>query len=155
MGAGALLLLAIAIVRLAVPDRSRLRPLSVEAVWIRSRAVPAGETIVGEEQWTPPADVYVVGWNPWLGMPANVGFEAKVMLYTAEAKTTLFVAGLQGFPPGTVDTWRPFALPQGTGYRCERGQPLTFRYEVTNRGGAAFETRGAGVILYFVPVQGN
>src|SRR5574341_2307809 len=110
IGVGVLLLVAVAAVRTAVPDRSRIRPLSIEAFEVRSDRVDPGQTVVRETPWDPPTDVYVMGWNPWLGAPSGVSFEADLMLYQAETKTTIFMQGQRVMPPGTVDAWRSFGL---------------------------------------------
>lgn len=155
MGAAALLLLAVAIVRLAVPDRSRIRPLSIEAFQVSTDKLDPGQTVTHESPWVPPTDIYVLGWNPWIGAPSGVGLDADLMLYHGESKTTIFVMGQRIHPPGTVDAWRSFGLPPGTGYRARKGQTLTFRYRITNRGNASFQTGGATALIYFVPVEGN
>jgi hypothetical protein len=155
LAGGALLLLAVAIVRVAVPDRSRLRPLSVEAFEVRSAEVAPGATVVREVEWSPSADVYVMGWNPWVGLPPGVSFDNDLMIYQADTNTTLFVMGQRGSTPGVIDTWREVDLPAGTGYLVRRGHPLKLRYRVTNVGTAPFEVRGVTALLYFVPAEGN
>ena len=39
-------------------------------------------------------------------------------------------------------------------YRFKPGQALTLRYRLVNMGPAG-ETKGAGALVYFVPVEGN
>jgi hypothetical protein len=51
-GAG-LLLLAVALVRLAVPDRARLRSVSIEAMDIASEPIGQGQTVDREATWSP------------------------------------------------------------------------------------------------------
>jgi hypothetical protein len=155
LGALVLLLLAVALVRLAVPDRSRIRPLSIEAFQVTSDRLDPGQTITRETPWVAPDDIYVLGWNPWIGAPSGVSFDADLMLYQAESKTTIFVFGQRIQPPGTVDAWRSFGLPPGTGYRARKGLSLTFRYQIKNTGTGSFETNGATALVYFVPVEGN
>jgi hypothetical protein len=155
LAAGAVLLLATAIVRVAVPDRSRLRPLSVEAFAVETGSVPAGQTVVREVDWAPPSDVYVMGWNPWIGLPAAASFDAELMIFLPDTKTTIFVMGQRGTSDRVIDTWRDVSLPAGTGFAVRRGQPLRLRYRVTNEGTTAFDIRGATALLYFVPVEGN
>ena len=133
----ALLLLATAIVRVAVPDRSRLRPLSVEAFAVESATVAPGATVVRETEWSPAADVYVMGWNPWMGLPASISFDVELMIYRPDGKTTLFVMGQRGVSAGVVDTWREVDLPAGTGFIVRQGQPLRLRYRIINTGTAA------------------
>src|SRR3954454_14841675 len=58
-----LLLLAIAIVRVAVPDRLRLRALSVQGLDIDDEPLPSGDTITREKRWSPPTDIYLMGWQ--------------------------------------------------------------------------------------------
>jgi hypothetical protein len=155
LAAGALLLLAVAIVRMAVPDRSRLRPLSVESFSVVSAEVAPGATVTREAEWSPAADVYVMGWNPWISLPAGVSFDVDVMIYQPDTKTTLFVMGQRGTSPGVIDVWREVDLPAGTGFMIRRGQPLKLRLRVTNNGATPFATRGATALVYFVPVEGN
>lgn len=150
-----LLLLATALVRIAAPDRSRLRPLSIETFEVREASVPPAETVTLEAHWSPPWDVYVMGWSPWIGLPAAAIFDAELMVYQPEAKTTVFVMGQRSAGSGPVDVWRHENLPAGTGYLVRKGQPLTLRYRVENGGTAPFATRGATALLYFVPVEGN
>jgi hypothetical protein len=155
MAAGALLLLAIAIVRLAVPERSRIRPLSIEAFEVEGQPIEPSETVIKETPWTPPTDVYVMGWNPWIGAPSNVAYDADLQVYLPDERETIFIFGQRVTPPGTVDAWRSFSLPQGTGYKVLKGQKLAFRYRITNFDSESFDTRGAASLLYFVPVEGN
>ena len=67
----------------------------------------------------------------------------------------IVIFGQRVTPPGTVDAWRSFSLPSGTGYKVLKGQKLAFRYRITNLGNESFDTRGAASLLYFVPVEGN
>src|SRR5438105_15520582 len=73
LGIGLVILLAVAIVRtIIVPDRSRLRPVSVEGLDILSEPIGQGQRIVREKTWNPPANVYLLGWNYRLG-PGALG----------------------------------------------------------------------------------
>lgn len=150
-----LLLLATALVRIATPDRPALRPLSVESFDVRAAPVPAGGTTTLETHWSPPADVYVMGWNPWIGLPPGVAFDADLMIYQRDEKAALFVMGQRGTSTSVVDSWREVNLPAGTGYLVRKGRPITLRYRVTNGGSTAFATRGATALLYFVRAEGN
>jgi hypothetical protein len=155
LGGGAVLLLATALVRLAAPDRSRLRPISVATLKAQEAEVAPGDTATLESTWSPPTDVYVMGWNPWFGVPAGASFDAELLLYDGEAKAAVFVTGERGAAAGVVDVWREAHLPPGTGYPVRAGSSLTLRYRVTNSGTTAWTTRGATAIIYFVPVEGN
>ena len=155
MAAGAMTLLAIAIVRLAVPERSRIRPLSIEAFEIAGEPVEPSQSVTREAPWAPPTDVYVMGWNPWIGAPSGVAYDADLQVYLPTQKVTLFIFGQRVTPPGTVDAWRSFSLPSGTGFKVLKGQKLVFRFRITNMGAQTFDSRGATSLLYFVPVEGN
>lgn len=143
IAAAGVLLLAVAVVRLAVPDRSRMRPLSLQGFEISSEKIDQGQTIERERVWEPPADIYLVGWSPWVGASRS------------GAELTLFAAGVQLF----FFTQREAApiqnvYPAGTGYLLRKGEKLTLRYRLENMGPAG-ETKGAGAVVYFVPVEGN
>ena len=140
-GAGALLLVA-AIVRLAVPDRARVRPVSIEAIDIATEPIAQGQTIERQATWSPPDDVYLLGWN------YDVETSAAPTLRLLHGNTRLFMVGGSG---GTAD--HTF-FPAGTAYRVRKGEALTLVFRVTN-GGPPGETHGAAVLIYFVPVEGN
>src|SRR5438105_12201802 len=71
LGVGLLLLLAVAIVRtVIVPDRARLRPVSIEGLDIPNEPIAQGQRIERERAWSPPEDVYLLGWNYRLGSSA-------------------------------------------------------------------------------------
>jgi hypothetical protein len=143
VAAGGLLLLAVAVVRLAVPDRSRMRPLSLQGIDISSEKIDQGQTLERERVWHPPDDIYVVGWSPWVGA-AQAGGEL-----------TLFAAGVQLFRFAQSDSAaNDTAYPAGTGFLLRKGEGLTLRYRLENMGPPG-ETKGAGAIVYFVPVEGN
>jgi hypothetical protein len=143
IGAGCLLLLAVGVVRLAIPDRSRMRPLSLQGFDIPSEPIEHGQTKERERVWQPPDDIYVVGWNPWVGAASSGG---EVTLLAAGVRL-FFFAQSEGAANQT-------AYPGGTGYLLRKGQPLTLRYRLVNMGPAG-ETKGAGALVYFVPVDGN
>ena len=143
IAAGCLLLLAVGVVRLAVPDRSRMRALSLQGFDIPSEPIDHGQIPQRERVWEPPDDVYVVGWNPWVGAAHSGG---EMTLFAAGVRLFFFVQG-DSAANHTV-------YPAGTGYLLRRGEKLTLRYRLVNMGPAG-ETRGAGALIYFVPVQGN
>ena len=140
-GAG-VLLLAVALVRLAVPDRARMRPVSIEAIDIPTEPIASGQTIERQATWNPPDDVYLLGWN------YDVETRAAPTLRLLHGNTRLFMVAGAG---GSTD--HSF-FPAGAGYRVRKGETLTLTFRVTN-GGPPGETHGAGALLYFVPVEGN
>jgi hypothetical protein len=140
-GAG-LLLLAVALVRLAVPDRTRLRSVSIEAMDIASEPIGQGQTVDREATWSPPDDVYLLGWN------YVVETRAAPTLRLLHGNTRLFMVG-GGSAAADVDLF-----PEATGYRVRKGEKLTLAFRLTN-GGPPGETHGASVLIYFVPVAGN
>ena len=143
VAAGCLLLLAVGVVRLAVPDRSRLRPLSLQGFDVSSERIDHGQVLERERVWQPPDDVYVVGWNPWVGAAASGG---ELTLFAGGVRLFFFVQG-DSAANHTV-------YPAGTGYLLRKGEKLTLRYRLVNMGPAG-ETKGAGALVYFVPVEGN
>jgi hypothetical protein len=140
-GAGALLLTA-ALVRLAVPDRARIRPVSIEAIDIASEPIGQGATIERQATWNPPDDVYLLGWN------YDLKTGAAPTLRLLHGNTRLFMVG------GAAGTADHALFPSGTAYRVRKGEALTLVFRVTN-GGPPGETHGASVLLYFVPMAGN
>lgn len=155
LAAAAVLLVGVAVIRLAVPDRSRIRPLSIEGFDIKSEKIDPGQVVTRELPWTPPDDVYVLGWNPFLGAPSDARYDADVMLFHPQRQTTIFVSGYRVTPPTSTDVWRMFSLPTNTGFLVLKGEGLVLRYRITNRGTEPFETQGATALVYFVPVAGN
>ena len=141
LGAGLLVLIAVGLARVAGPDRARMQPVSVEALDIPSETVGQGQTVTREVDWEPPDDVYLIGWRPSAGAPAA---EPELMLRVGEVR--LF--DVRG------DRAEPAFFPAGSGYLVRKGQRLTLRFTLANSGPAA-ESRGAGALLYFVPVAGN
>jgi len=143
VGAGCLLLLAVGVVRLAVPDRSRIRAVSLQGFDIGSEPIDHGQTLQREKTWQSPDDVYVLGWNPWVGAESSGG---ELTLMAAGVRLFFFAQG------GAAANHAVF--PGGTGYLLRKGQALTLRYRLVNMGPAG-ETKGAGALVYFVPVEGN
>jgi hypothetical protein len=143
IGAACLLLLAVGVVRLAVPDRSRIRPLSLQGFDISSERIDHGQVLERERVWQPPDDVYVVGWNPWVGAASSGG---ELTLFAGGVRLFFFVQG-DSAANHTV-------YPAGTGYLLRKGEKLALRYRLVNMGPAG-ETKGAGALVYFVPVEGN
>ena len=141
LAAGLLLLIAVGLIRVAGSDRARMRPVSVEAIEVPSEMVAQGQTVTREASWDPPDDVYLIGWLPTVGAP-----EAQPELLLRLGQIRLLDArGFQALPT---------FFPAGSGYVVRKGQRLTLTFSLTNSGPAA-ESRGAWVLLYFVPVAGN
>jgi hypothetical protein len=140
-GGGLLFLLAIGLVRVMGPERPRMRPISIEALDVPPEVVGTGDTLTREAHWQPPDDIYLIGWLPRVGAPG------------AEPELLLRVGDLRIF-----ETHWPVPMgvffPEGSGYLVRKGQTLTVRYSLHNTGPAA-DSRGARVLLYFVPVAGN
>jgi hypothetical protein len=143
-GAGMLLLVGAGLTRVATRNRPGLRPLSIEGVQIASEPIGTGQTIVREQHWRPPADVYVLGWAYSIG---NVGASPELLLLHKE--TVLFFGA-----KGAVPASNPAFYGEGAGYRVPAGEAVTLRLTMTNTG-APGQTRGAEALLYFVPVEGN
>lgn len=148
IGAAVLLLLAVAIVRTAVPDRSRLRPLSIQGLDIAPALVGQGKDLVSEQVWEAPADVYIMGWNYYIGAPGS-GAE---LLLLGPNEERVFQARA---------TTNPNALPvgmmffeNGGAWKLGKGRQLRLRYRVHNTGPAGSHY-GASALVYFVPAEGN
>jgi hypothetical protein len=142
-GAAVAVLIGVAIVRTAVPDRARLRALSVQGLDIPSEKIGAGERVVREVTWTPPADIFILGWNYRIGAEA-LGSDLVLM-----------VDGARVLHMRRGDTaGNPAFFPSGGAYLVRKGQTVKLLYAVGNTGPAG-ETRGAGALIYFVPVEGN
>jgi hypothetical protein len=152
---GSLLLLAIAVLRLATPSHERIRPLSIEGIELDLGRVDPGQTVTREKTWMPPDDVYLLGWNAWLGGPTAGDVDADLMLYDAQARTAIFRMAPASRAANPSALWNASALPPGTGYRALKGRPLTFRCRVTNVGATSIEPKGTTALVYFVPVEGN
>ena len=141
--AGALLLLAVAIVRLAVPDRSRIRPLSLEGFEIPSETIDQGQTLTRERSWDPPTDVYIMGWSPRI-MARGSG--ATLQLMAGDVRLFEMVEGSA--------EWGQGIFPDGAGFLLRKGQKLVLRFRIIN-GGTPVQTLGANALVYFVPAEGN
>ena len=132
-------LLGMALFRIVSPATPLTRQISVEAVEIRSKPIKSGESLTQESSWTPPDDVYVVGWAPDLGAPS-----AAPELYLVSKGTTIFLA-----PRASLEG--PAFLPSGTGFLVRKGETVTLRLQMLNTGPDG-ETRGARALIYFHPV---
>lgn len=152
LAAGALVLLAFAIVGTAVPDRTSLRQIAVAGCWFAPVAVGRGQTLTRELRWEPEGDVHVVGWNPLLEAPGDTGYEAELSLFDGPARTRIFVMVQRRSPPADASTWSPAELPEGTGYRVPAGHTLTLRLRITNTGPVDFWTQGAGAQIRYLLV---
>lgn len=141
LGAGVLVLGVVGLLRLAEPQPTRMRAISVEAVSIPAESVDPGQTVTREADWQPPDDVYLLGWLPVPGAPE------------AEPELLLRVGELRLFEAHGHASWPSF-FPAGSGFLVRKGQPVTLRLTLVNSGPRA-DTRGARALLYFVPVAGN
>jgi hypothetical protein len=143
IGSAVAVLLAVAILRTAVPDRARLRGLSIQGMDIPSETIAAGERVVRETTWSPPSEIYILGWNYRIGAEA---LGADLVLMVDDARVFHMRRG---------DTAaNPAFFPTGGAYRVRKNQKVKLLYAITNTGPAG-ETRGAGALVYFVPVEGN
>ncbi|HET8645640.1 MAG TPA: hypothetical protein VFO85_09145 [Vicinamibacteria bacterium] len=143
-GAGFILLLAVGVMRAAMPERAPLRAVSVEGIDIPSEAIGSGDTLTREKEWRAPADVYILGWSYSLGP-----LQSSPELLLRHGQTVVFLG-----PRGGAATGNPAFLQSGLGYRLPANEPLTLRLTVTNTGPQG-ETQGARALIYFVPVAGN
>jgi hypothetical protein len=134
-------LLGIALFRILAPATPPTRQISVEAVEIKSQPIKSGQAVVQESSWTPPDDVFVVGWAPDLGAPS-----AAPELYLVSNGTTMFLA-----PRASPEGLKPSFLPAGTGFVVKKGDVVTLRLQMLNSGPDG-ETRGARALIYFHPV---
>lgn len=134
-------LLGMALFRIVSPATPLTRQISVEAVEIRSKPIKSGESLTQESSWTPPDDVYVVGWAPDLGAPS-----AAPELYLVSKGTTIFLA-----PRASLEGLKAAFLPSGTGFLVRKGETVTLRLQMLNSGPDG-ETRGARALIYFHPV---
>ncbi len=134
-------LLGVAGFRLLAPPGLATRRISVEAVEINSAPIKSGESLVQESSWTPPDDVFIVGWAPDLGAPS-----ALPELYLRTGETTIFLA-----PRASLEGLKPAFLPSGTGFLIRKGETVKLRLQLNNSGPAG-ETRGARALIYFHPV---
>jgi hypothetical protein len=141
---------AYAIVRAALVDRRQLRRVETQLLWFKAEPVGRGQTLTRSLFWQPHEEVFVVGWNPALAAPAAAQFESELALYDDSGKTRIFVFSRGQAPPSDLERWDSADLPDGTGYRVERGGLLTLRLRVTNTGSADFWTEGGGALIRFV-----
>ena len=139
------MLLAVAIVRVVAPDRSRLRRLSIEAVDFPTEPIKSGETIDREKTWTAPDDVYVMGWNARVHALNSHG---SLLLYTLPEKVRLFEFR------ESDGTGRNEFFPPGSAFFLGRGQKIAVRFRLGNSGPDS-ESQGAVAYIYFVPASGN
>jgi hypothetical protein len=145
IAAGLAVLLAVAILRtVMVPDRARLRPVSVEGLEIQTEPIAQGQRISREKAWSPPADIYLLGWNYRIGASA-----AGIDLVLLVNDVSIFHVRT-----GDVGGANPAFLSAGAAYRVRPVDKVRLLYVVTNTGPAG-ETRGAGALVYFVPAEGN
>ena len=145
LAAGALFLLATAIVRLATPSRPALRPLSVEGLDIPDEPMGTGATITRETKWTASTDVYLMGWQYWNGGALGGG---ELTVFRQPGELRLFTASRDD------NSANPFFFQNGAAFRIQRGEIIVLRYRISNTGPSG-TTRGAHLLLYFVPVEGN
>lgn len=134
-------LLGMALFRILAPPVPPTRQLSVEAVEIKSKPIRSGESLVQESSWTPPDDVYIVGWAPDIGAPG-----ATPELFLVSNGTTIFTV-----PRTSLEGLKAAFLPGGTGFLVRKEQAVTLRLQITNSGPDG-ETRGARALIYFHPV---
>ena len=134
-------LLGIAGFRLLSPGGSQTRQISVEAVVIESAPIKNGQSLEQVSSWTPPDDVFIVGWAPALGAPS-----ALPELHLLSGDTTIFSAHF-----GTVEALKPIFLPAGTGFLVRKGEPVRLQLRMKNSGPDG-ETQGARALIYFYPV---
>jgi hypothetical protein len=143
IGAGLAVLLAVAIIRMAVPDRSRLRPLSIEGLDIPSEPIAHGQRIVRETSWAPTAAVYILGWQYRIGAEA---LGTDLVLFADNVR--LFHIRRGDVPAN------PTFFQNGGAYYVRPPQKIRLMYSVENTGPEG-QTRGAGALVYFVPGEGN
>ncbi len=134
-------LLGMALFRILAPPVPPTRQLSVEAVEIKSKPIRSGESLVQESSWTPPDDVYIVGWAPDLGAPS-----ALPELYLRVGETTVFLA-----PRASLEGLKPAFLPAGSGFLVRKGEIVRLRLQINNSGPDG-ESLGARALIYFHPV---
>jgi hypothetical protein len=134
-------LLGVALFRILTPQQGATRRISVEAVEIKSAAIKSGESLIQEASWSPPDDVFIVGWAPDLGAPS-----ALPELYLLAGQTAIFLA-----PRASLEGLKPAFLPSGTGYLIPKGETVTLRLQINNSGPDG-ESRGARALIYFHPV---
>jgi hypothetical protein len=127
--------------RVLAPPSPESRHLSVEAIEIPDAPIASGQTRRDHANWSPPDDVFVVGWLPGIGAP-----ESRPSLHLLKGETAVFE-----IVRATEASASPVFFPSGTGFLVRRGETLTLRLQVSNSG-AAGTTKGARVLVYFHPV---
>lgn len=135
-------LLGLALFRLLSPSGLPTRRISVEAIGIKSQPIRSGESATQEASWTPPDDVFVVGWAPDVGAP-----EALPELHLLSGSTSIF--SIRPGPGGQSSP--PAFFPAGIGFLVARGEALRLQLRVINTGPEG-ETGGARALIYFHPV---
>ncbi len=133
--------LGLALFRLLAPSGQTTRRISVEAVEIKSRPIKSGESAIQEASWTPPDDVFVVGWVPDVGAP-----EARPNLFLMSGSTAIFK-----IERGSIEGLRTTFLPAGTGYLTRKGETIKLRLQIDNSGPDGV-SGGARALIYFHPV---
>ncbi len=113
----------------------------MEALEIENAPIRSGQSLVQEASWSPPDDVFIVGWAPDLGAP-----RALPELYLRAGETTIFRA-----PRASLEGLKPDFLPSGTGFLIRKGETVKLRLQINNSGPDG-ETRGARALIYFHPV---
>jgi hypothetical protein len=134
-------LLGVAAFRLLSPVEGSTRRISVEGVEIKSAAIKSGEALVQEASWSPPDDVFIVGWAADLGSPG-----AAPELSLRAGPTTIFLV-----PRGSAEGLRVAFLPAGTGYLVKKGEIVKLRLQISNSGPDG-QSGGAHALIYFHPV---
>ncbi|PYQ51484.1 MAG: hypothetical protein DMF78_13295 [Acidobacteria bacterium] len=148
VGIAVTLLLAVAIVRTAVPDRSRLRALSIQGLDIKPEPVAQGHEYSHDEIWEAPEEIYVMGWNYYIGAPGS-GAELLLLgpnderIFQAHATTSP-----QALPVGMM------FFENGGAWKLGKHKQLRLRYRLWNTGPAG-SSYGASALVYFVPAEGN
>jgi hypothetical protein len=145
LAAAALFLLATAIVRLATPSRPALRSLSIEGLDIPDEPMGTGATLTRETKWKASTDVYLMGWQYWNGGALGGG---ELTVFRQPGELRLFTAKRDD------NSANPFFFQNGAAFRIQRGEEIVLRYWISNTGPPG-TTRGARLLLYFVPVEGN
>ena len=134
-------LLGLVLFRLLSPSGAPTRRISVEAMEIKSQPIRSGESATQEASWTPPDDVFVVGWAPDVGAP-----EARPNLFLMSGSTAIF-----RIERGSVEGLRATFLPAGTGYLARKGETIKLRFQIDNSGPDGV-SGGARALIYFHPV---
>ncbi len=134
-------LLGVAAFRLLATPGPETRRISVEAVEIKTAPIKSGGSSEQQTSWTPPDDVFIVGWAPDVGAPSSLP-----ELHLLSGNTTIFSAH-----PAPFENLKPTFLPSGTGFLIRKGEPLRLQLRMKNSGPDG-ETHGARALIYFHPV---